>query len=133
MILDLTLMRREMLDFPAGHVNCIEVLVVIGLHPISQDPPVIRRPAKGKVIAARTFMKKTRLGELGCVSARSYLLNINVESAWILSIRAEDDLLAVVAPAAERMDRIWLPRQFLLDPTFPQTVVRAAAHSMDAK
>src|SRR6266852_7933334 len=75
-ILHIALMRREMLDFPAGHVNCIEVLVVIGLHPISQDPPVIKRPAKRKVIAAGTFMKKTCLGELGCVSARSDLLNI---------------------------------------------------------
>src|SRR5205823_9367341 len=99
-------MRREILDFAVAHVNSIEVLVVIGLHPIGQDPPVIRRPAKSEVIAARTFLEKPRLGELGCVSARSHFLNINVESAWIFPISAESDLLAVVAPAAERMDRI---------------------------
>src|SRR6266478_3721098 len=132
-VLDIALMWREMLDFAAGHLNGIEILVVIGLHPIGQDPSVIRRPAKGKIIAARAFLKKPRLGEPGWLSARSHFLNINVESALILSIGAEGDLLAVMAPAAERMDRIWLLRQFLLDPTFPQTVVRAAAHSVDAK
>src|SRR5438132_6581209 len=95
-ILNIALMGRQMLDFTFGHVDGINVLIEVGFHPISQDPPVIKRPAESKIIAARTFVKKARFGEPGCVSARSYLLNIDVESAWVLAIGAESDLLTVM-------------------------------------
>ena len=133
MILNIALMGRQMLDFTFGHVDGINVLIEVGFHPISQDPPVIKRPAESKIIAARTFVKKARFGEPGCVSARSYLLNIDVESAWVLAIGAESDLLTVMAPTAERMDRLRLSRQFFLDPAFAQIMIRAAAHSMNTE
>src|SRR5690349_10410135 len=126
-------MRREMLSFAVGHVDGINVLIEIRLHPISQEPAVIRRQAEGKIISAGTFVNKTCLGEPGCVSARRYLLNVDVESAWIFSIGAEGDLLAIMAPTTEGMNCLWLPGQFLLDPTLTQAMIGAAAHSMNAE
>src|SRR5882724_9105207 len=94
----------------SGDLDRVQILVDVGFHLVGQQTAVVGRPAEGEIISAGTF------GEPGCVSARSDFLNINIESTWVLAVGAESNLFAIMAPAAEGVDRFGFPREILIHP-----------------
>src|SRR5262249_38580751 len=85
---------------------------------------VVGRPAVGHVVAAGAFGE-----QLGFLLAD--LLHIDVEPIWLLAVGGEGDAFAIVTPAAEDVDRVWLIRQVLADPTVADAVVGAAADAFE--
>src|SRR5713101_4031011 len=114
----------------SGDLDRVQVLVEIGFHLVGQQPAVVGGPAEGEIISAGTFLQETsRLRGL-TPPARWNLLNVNIESARVLAVGAESDLFAVMAPAAESVDRFGFPREILIHPTIAQAMIGVAADTV---
>ena len=86
---------------------------------LDEELAIVRRPGQRRVIATRSA-----LDEFCFLVAR--FLHVDVKPALLLAIGAEGDLLAVMTPTAERVNRFGMSGEIGARPAFTDAMVAAA-------
>src|SRR5439155_24305584 len=131
MILSSFLVRCQMIQPTGCHVDDEKILVEIRFIVADEQLLVVQRPAVRRVVAAWAFGEGASGGRKPLdfaireltLPARLDFLYVDVESIRLLAVSGEGDAFAIMAPAAEQVDGVWMVRQVLAHPAVADAVV----------
>src|SRR5438552_3648579 len=118
-ILGIPIVRCHAARFAGGHIENEQILVEVRLHVLDEELAIVRRPGQRRVIATRSALNESYF-----LVAR--FLHVDVKPALLLAIGAEGDLLAVMTPTAERVNRFGMSGEIGARPAFTDAMVAAA-------